>query len=489
MNRSHRFLRVSFLGVVLYLFARVPLLGNGEQQLVNLNVVAVDNRGDPVSDLTSADFQVTDAGKRQKIVFFRHYDSKLSAAPVLTLNEVSNRTGANIPRATIILLDLLNEGFGARGYSSEQLVRYLSSLESADYLYFYLLTNEGRLYVVHGLPGDGDSNQETDDTWTRQIKPLLDKALREVSRIRPAGTDVAHRVVMTFNALGMLATDLSRIPGRKNVVWITTGLPIALGAGRSDEGQAVDFTPQVRKLSDALDRSGISIYPVREVLLDAPDAADLFAGLTGGRPDAGKDVGAAIKQAMTDVRTSYQLGYYPAERNWDSKFHKLHVTCARKGVRLEFKTGYYAWPEAVDERAQETVKLVASTQFDAAEIGLRATLSPDPSGGGKFHLEIHIGANDIVWTEEGDQYSSVLRFAVIRYGEGQPPNISAIVPLNLRENSQQIEQIRKEGIPYSEDLVLAESVQGLRVVVFDTGSTAVGSVSIPVRAAAGRQTN
>jgi VWFA-related protein len=451
--------------------------------LVNLNVVAVDNRGEPVSDLTSADLEVTDAGKPQKIVLFRHYDSKLTVAPTLAPNEVSNRAGANIPRATIILLDLLNESLGTRGYSSEQLVRYLSSLESADYLYFYLLTNEGRLYVVHGLPGEGDANQGTENPWTRQIKPVLDDALRQVTRIRPAGTDVAHRVFMTFNALGVLATDLSRIPGRKNVVWITTGLPIALGARRSDQGQAVDFTQQVRKLSDALDRSGISIYPVRETLLDVPDAADLLANLTGGRPDAGKDVGAAIKQAMNDVRTSYQVGYYPPERNWDSKFHKLHVTCDRKGVRLEFKTGYYASPEAPDERVRQTVNAVASTQFDAAEIGLRALLSPDPNGGGKFHLETHIDANDVAWTEDGNQHSSALRLAVIRYGNGQQPNMSAmVVPLNLHENDQQIEQARKEGIPDSEDLVLPESVQRIRVIVFDIGSNAVGSVSIPIRA-------
>jgi VWFA-related protein len=481
MHCSTRFLKANFYSLITCLVAAGPLLADGESQLVNLNVIAVDSHGEPVTDLTSADFQVTDAGKPQRIIFFRDYDSKLSPPPSLAPNEVSNRTGANIPRATIILLDLLNEGFGTRGYSSDQLVKYLSSLESADYLYLYLLTNEGRLYVVHGLPGDGDPNQDTENPWTRQIKPLLDNALRQVTRIRPAGTDVAHRVVLTFNALDVLATDLSRIPGRKNIVWITTGLPIALGARRSDEGQAVDFTPQVRKLSDALDRSGISIYPVREVLLDAPDAADLFAGLTGGRPDGGKDVGAAIKQAITDVRTSYQLGYYPLARNWDSKFHKLHVSCARKGVRLEFKTGYYAWPETPDERARESVSVVASTRFDAAEIGLRATLTPDPNGGRSFHLETNIDAQDVAWTEEGNQYSSALRLAVVRYGQGQQPDTSAIVPLNLRDSVEQIEHTRKEGIRYSEEITLLDSIEAVRVVVFDTGSNAVGSVSVPVR--------
>src|ERR1017187_9797221 len=62
-----------------------------ERRLENLNVIAVDSRGEPVTDLTSDDFQVTDAGKPQKIAFFRHTDSKLWQVPALAPNEVSNR--------------------------------------------------------------------------------------------------------------------------------------------------------------------------------------------------------------------------------------------------------------------------------------------------------------------------------------------------------------------------------------------------------------
>jgi hypothetical protein len=39
-------------------------------RLVDLNVIAVDGRGDPVTDLTADDFQIVDAGKPQRIVLF-----------------------------------------------------------------------------------------------------------------------------------------------------------------------------------------------------------------------------------------------------------------------------------------------------------------------------------------------------------------------------------------------------------------------------------
>lgn len=81
---------------------------------MDLNVIALDNHGQPVNDLTSDDIQVSDAGKQQKIAFFRHNDSKLSLAPVLGPNEFSNRAGTQVPHATVILFDLLNESFGTR---------------------------------------------------------------------------------------------------------------------------------------------------------------------------------------------------------------------------------------------------------------------------------------------------------------------------------------------------------------------------------------
>jgi VWFA-related protein len=132
---------------------------SAEPRLLDLNVVALDSHAQPVTDLTIGDFQVTDGGKPQKIVFFRHRDSSVWQKPQLAPNELSNRGGAGIPHATVILFDLMNESFGTRGTAANQIVRYLEGLENADYLYLYILTVEGRLFTVHGLP-EGDENLE-----------------------------------------------------------------------------------------------------------------------------------------------------------------------------------------------------------------------------------------------------------------------------------------------------------------------------------------
>ena len=68
-----------------------------ESRMVNLNLIAVDGRGQAVDDLSEDDIRVTDAGKPQRIVFFRHNDSKSWFPPDLGPNETSNRKADDIP--------------------------------------------------------------------------------------------------------------------------------------------------------------------------------------------------------------------------------------------------------------------------------------------------------------------------------------------------------------------------------------------------------
>lgn len=135
-------------------------------------------------------------------------------------------------------------------------------MENADDLFLYILGLEGRLYIVHGLPEDTDDiAQPGAAAWTRRIKPILDRVMNIVTVTRPVDIDVAARVQLTYNSLNALGLQLAGIPGRKNIVWITGGVPIELGPRRSDTGDFVDFTPLLRKMSDlwtdpALDLSG-----------------------------------------------------------------------------------------------------------------------------------------------------------------------------------------------------------------------------------------
>ncbi|HUI82257.1 MAG TPA: VWA domain-containing protein [Bryobacteraceae bacterium] len=490
------------VGLVLVL---APLYGasEAEPRMMDLNVVAVDSHGQPVGDMTRDEFRVSDAGKPQTIAFFRHRDTKDGRAPALGPNEFSNRSATNIPRATLILFDLLNEDFGTQGFAANNLIHSLESLESADYLYLYLLTLDGHLYPVHGLPAQpGEAGPPGAAPWTRQIKPLLDGALRTVLQARRTDIDVAIRVPMTFKALDAIAIELSSVPGHKNIVWITDGVPMELGPNRSDIGDYVDYTPLLRRMSDAFDRSGVSLYPARQIMLGSPDNPDgagrsgissvatlnELAEMTGGRPDAGKDIGGAVRQAISDARTSYQIGYYPGEKNWDDKIHKLRVMCTRKGVRIQTKTSYYAWRENLGAKSEQAIDSVIPTMFDAGEIGLRGTLSPIANSA-RTRLAAQIDAQDVVLVHTGDVYDGQLRLAVVGYAPGTEPKRLATIPLDLHYSDQDRDRALQQGISFVQDVTLPEDVRTVRLIVFDRGSNAIGSVTMPVPPATPTKTN
>jgi VWFA-related protein len=473
-----------------------------EPQMVELNVVTLDAKGLPVTDLTRDELRVTDSNKPQTITFFRHRDDALSAPPTLGPNEVSNRGRDNVPRATMILFDLLNERFATRGGTANRLVHDLQSLESADYVYLYCLTLDGRLIPIHGLPGPEEEAQPAGGApWTLQIKPLLDRAMRTFSQLRPVDDmDPIYRIQLTYAALNAAAGELARAPGRKSLVWLTDGVPIELGPNRTLNGQAVDFTPQLRQMTETFDRAGVAIYPARQVMMGSPESMGgsgttgigsietlaQFADLTGGRPDAGKDIAAAVRQAITDARTSYQVGYFPPESNWDDKFHKLRITCTRKGVKIQAKTAYYAWHEPAGARSQQAIASVIATTFDAAAIGLRASLSRDEKDPRRLRLDAHIDARDVAFVHEGDSDKAELRYSVMAFAADTQPIVGRLTPLDLRLSPQNRDKVLQEGIAIKQDLALSADVTRVRLAVFDRGSNAIGSVTVAVPALARR---
>ena len=83
-----------------------------------------------------------------------------------------------------------------------------------------------------------------------------------------------------------------------------------------------------------------------------------------------------MKQLAANSSMTYAVAYEPHE-GWDSKFHKVKVTCERKGVKLEARQRYYALPDTRPGPQKAQAAMVAAYQraSDVAEIGLRASVS------------------------------------------------------------------------------------------------------------------
>jgi hypothetical protein len=280
---------------------------------------------------------------------------------------------------------------------------------------------------------------------------------------------------------------------------------------RNLTGAALDMWTwqQLREFGEALGRSGIAVYPVQQIMIGGRDAGspaprgsdaaidtglddrrtlDELAGLTGGRLNQGKDIGAAIKQARNDLRTSYQIGYFPPPQNWDGKFHKLHVACTRKGVRIQARTGYSASYSASKDTAEpetrQALDAATSADFDAAEIGLRVTMSPDPKDPQMEHFSLHIDANDIAIARQAGQYTAQLRVAAIAYLANGRNQDSRIIGLSPHYSAAERDKVLQNGIDFNQDMKVEANVKQIRFIVFDRGSNAIGSITVPVNTGA-----
>ncbi len=492
------------------------------QAVVNLNVIALDSKGQSVMDLQADDLRVQDNGKPQKISSFRRRQSHLATPAALGPREYANRAGNVIPHATVILFDQLNTQFADRGYVSNQLVNVLQKFESPDNLYLYLITTNGSLYPVHGLPGN-EEDAAKDSSWTRDIQAKLSEALRITLAHRPTDLviDIDARVRATFETLSMVAARLAAVPGRKTIVWLTHGVPISLSPARTGLADWIDYTPYVEQLSQTLDHADVSIYAVQQsppgtdtsgqadsgrmssanptgrggmsspsdpgavpgvTGLGSEQTLDEFARLTGGRAWENNDIGGAIKQAVTDAKQSYLVSYTPPPENWDGKYHKIRITCARKGVKLQARQGYYAFAEQATSGKQEDAAVQAAIQspFDAAEIGLRATATPQPGPSPAVRLAVRIDLNGVQLTQDGDAFNGELTARFVEYQNDGAIRQTKPMALKLHFTGPEHQAALKDGFPMDEGLALAPNVEKLRLIVFDTASSAIGSLTIPV---------
>lgn len=453
------------------------LLAQDTAGQIRLSVTALDSSGQPVGDLKVDDFQVTDQGKPQKIIFFRGKANATTPSP----NDFSNRGVVAIPHTTVILFDLLNESQSDRLNVSRKVGHALQQLASGDSLYFYLLTLEGNLTPIHAI----GPKAEDDATWTQQIEKTLDKAMKAANHTRPAQMSDQEIVVKkTYVALETLGNQLAPFPGRRDIIWITNGMPNVWNPKTPCNGDWVDCALYVPHLGVTLEKDNVAVDPVSYSSNPSPDMTrdlEQLAGLTGGWTYIGEEIDAVLKEVARDTASSYTLVYDVPIDSWDSKFHKIRVSSERKGVKLRVQQRYYAYPDKRPEPVRQHTALAGAYQspLDNPEIGLRAAISPGADPGKTVHLQIRVNPADLLMHENGDHFTDDLTLLVEDIGIAGPIGEPAVMNSSVDLSREQREAALKDGITISQDHPINASVKKVRIIVLDPGSDEVGSLTIP----------
>jgi VWFA-related protein len=464
-------------------------------KLNRLNVVALDGQGQPVTGLSSADFRLFEEGKPQGIAFFRFTgDPPLLAKP--GPGEYSNRAVAS-PHVTVMLVDLLNEPLISETIIGREVADSLKNLDSSDGLYLYILTARGELHPIYPLPKPDTGVTPATAPWTRSIITTLQAASKDLAGLRPvADLDIQSRFDLTMDAMRDLGSQMAQASGRKNLVWVTGGIPLIGFSSAAQSG--MDFTNRTQWFCQRLEQARMVVYTVQTTEgAAAAETLDEFTAITGGREYSSSRAVEAMQQAITDSRANYEIGYYPASANPNPQRRKIRVVCGRKDVRLQTAHGFYAVPPRILPNGFTAGELHSSelpreldtavhSPFDATEIGVRARVLPDSADSQdmssgltrRTEFAIHIDAADLLPRPARERGNGKVFVAFAAYDEGlrqpAPPILYSLTP-------EQIGTATHGEIELHYAIPVGQAIRKVRAIVFDEALGAVGSVTVPIQ--------
>jgi len=150
------------------------------------------------------------------------------------------------------------------------------------------------------------------------------------------------------------------------------------------------FADDFKKAAGALNSSTLVVYPVdaHGLTTTRPDFANLatmktLAEHTGGRAFYNtNDLRKAIREAIDESGTTYELGFYPTTEKWDSRFHRIKVTVKGKNLRVRTRDGYLALaePTITPEARGALVSYAVTTLLEDTRLGVTVRVAGNRGG-------------------------------------------------------------------------------------------------------------
>jgi VWFA-related protein len=501
---------------------------------VQVNVI-VHKKGEPVGDLKKEDFTLFDRGKEQKIAVFSvdSIDAPPTPLPVVPGNLFSNRfarTGTP-SSVTVILFDGLNTKIQDQAYAKQQVIKFLGQIRPNDRVAVYVLGRQVR--ILHDFTNDpqhlvktlakyrGRISTEADAADPTPAEPTgnddLDEFLQHADQVTSDFYNV-NRARLTLDAMEAIAHHLSAVPGRKNLVWVSSGFPFTLGlddaslndpsrehrafyeetarAARAMNDASVAIYPvdargligsplaDVSRRSTPIGRPGATVIPVHPNLANQ-DTMVILADRTGGRAFYNtNDLDHAIRTAVDDARVTYTLGFYATNDDWDGKFHDLKVKVNRGGLDVRYRKGFIAFTQKAPtaQEIKDKLQRAVSGPLEAAEIAVNARVDPsDTPKPGSLLLIVQISPSDVSFEQQKDRWRGSLEIVYAQRAPDGKILDATTDTLEMNLTQARYEDVQKRGLLLRKPIQPVDTADQLRIVVLDRPTTNVGSLHIPIK--------
>jgi VWFA-related protein len=495
---------------------------------VQVHVIVQDKKGAPVTGLAKEDFTLLDQGQPEKIAFFSEESGNLAEAQAsaqpLPPGIFSNRyeqTGQAPGNVTVILLDALNTPFTVQSYMRSSAVKVLRQLNPQDHVAIYVL-GPGRLRIIQDFTQNSTALLHAINTEKGQYSLEVDTSAGDNAltggdpftdewdaaggangwNAKWAHSLIPARAQFTSQAIAAIANHLASIPGRKSLVWLSSNFPVSMGLTRvlnqsdiavypMDPGgmrNAPAFAATAGETSQLGGHStgGENGLPVDTSTLSPsldPSTMNELADRTGGRASYNNnDIAGSVRSAMDDGRVSYVLGYYPNHGKWDGRFHEITVKVDRSDVGVRSRKGYFALAEAPSGQKEmhAVIEDALKSPLDSTGLGLTVGVQPG-SQLGQASFTLNLDAQGVRLDEDAGQWKGGLEIVFCQY-DAKGDSIGAVEShLTLNLQKEMYDHVMQQGIKMTKQLAIASGAEILKVVVFDTASGAMGTVTVPVK--------
>lgn len=256
-----------------------------ESRLVLVDAVVTDKKGNYVHDLTAKDFRVWEDNKEQSIKTFSFQADPASPS-------------SSQKRYLVLFFDNSTIAFADQARARQAAAQFIDASAGPDRM-IAIANFGGSLSITQNFTGDTD----------RLKKLVAGLKFSNVSPNGDAGGGGVSLAVADYGArdlilaLRSLAKSLGTIPGRKTLVLLTGGFPLA-----------GEYISEVTAAIDACNKANVAVYPIDIRGLVAPATGLNFRAVPRTQPaGAGAGILPAVFSSASTIRAVFpllQLAYF-----------------------------------------------------------------------------------------------------------------------------------------------------------------------------------
>jgi len=394
-----------------------------KSNLVVLDVVVTDAKGNTVPNLKRDDFEIYENKVPQKLRTLEEQNAKTATVPAVHSTAELDKLAPNAP-VSILVLDEVTSGFSDEAFTRYSLKRYLSTEGDALTQPTMLIAlSLGRFNVLHDYT-----------TSKEEILQALDHHFA-ASPLQSERSFASEQFSTTLLSLVQVAEATAGHPGHKNMIWIGRGFP-SLDPTQMLAEDADKLHTLIETCTNLLRDSRVTLYTVDPAgLPTAPPtedengfiSSDPFGGqidfntmaqATGGKTFFGRnDVDNLIAASVTAGENFYTLSYTPTNNGDSKNFRNITVRLKDRSLIAATRAGYYSSmpPPAANSEAKVEDEAAAKKRmgfdmasaansnmvYDAVPFNIeRSTTDPND-------FYIRISAADVDWQpSDGDTLSA-----------------------------------------------------------------------------------